>query len=249
MSASDLLARYGDFAIRLGIDLASIVLMSYSLYFRRHWRSDLLLSYVALNLGIFMVMSLLGVVRVDIAVGFGLFAILSIIRLRSSMVTQQEVGYYFVALVLGLVNGLDVDDRVLVVAINVLLLAVMLIFDSKALRQRSRRLDVHLDRVFINDAALVAELERRLGGRVEYHEVSEMSFVNGHMVVDVRLHPGPAVTEPNLDEQPFVKEKQSAHASASAPTEVLPGQRAVDPSLDGSAAGQSRHGARPDPLG
>ena len=44
-------------------------------------------------------MSVLTQVRVDIAVGFGLFAILSIIRLRSSAVTQQEVAYYFMALV------------------------------------------------------------------------------------------------------------------------------------------------------
>ena len=36
-------------------------------------------------------MSVLTQVRVDIAVGFGLFAILSIIRFRSSAVTQQEV--------------------------------------------------------------------------------------------------------------------------------------------------------------
>jgi hypothetical protein len=45
--------------------------------------------------------SLLTQVQVDLAVGFGLFAILSIIRLRSSAVTQREVAYYFLALVLG----------------------------------------------------------------------------------------------------------------------------------------------------
>ncbi len=82
----------------------AIFVMAYVLYFRRHWRADLLLSYVALNVGIFVTMSLLTKVRVDIAVGFGLFAILSIIRLRSSAVTQQEVAYYFIALVLGLVT-------------------------------------------------------------------------------------------------------------------------------------------------
>ena len=47
-----------------------------------------------------MAISLLTTVRVDIALGFGLFAILSIIGLRSTSVTQQEVAYYFVALVL-----------------------------------------------------------------------------------------------------------------------------------------------------
>jgi hypothetical protein len=119
---TDLLNRYGGLGTYLGLDLVAIFLMTYVLYFRRHWRADLLLSYVALNLGIFVTMSLLTQVRVDIAVGFGLFAILSIIRLRSSAVTQQEVAYYFIALVLGLVNGMGVPDRALVVGMNVVLM-------------------------------------------------------------------------------------------------------------------------------
>src|SRR6476646_939708 len=138
---------YADYAIDLLVDLLAIFLLAYVLYFRRHRRADLLLAYVALNIGIFVAMSLLGRVRVDIALGFGLFAILSIIRLRSSAVTQQEVAYYFVALVLGLVNGMGVPDRGLVVALNVVLLLTMLVFDSKVLRDRSRRMDVHLDGV------------------------------------------------------------------------------------------------------
>jgi Domain of unknown function (DUF4956) len=104
-------------------------------------------SYVALNIGIFVTMSLLTQVRVDIAVGFGLFAILSIIRLRSSAVTQQEVAYYFLALVLGLVNGMGVPDRGLVVAMNIVLLLTMLAVDSKPLRDRSERMDIRLDGV------------------------------------------------------------------------------------------------------
>jgi hypothetical protein len=163
MPTSDLLSRYGSFATNLGVDLVVIFVMTYVLYFRRHWRSDLLLSYVALNMGIFVVMSVLGSVRIDIAVGFGLFAILSIVRLRSSAVTQQEVAYYFVALVLGLVNGINVPDRTLLVAMNVLLLGIMLVFDSTPLRERSRRLEVNLKHVYTDEASLTAELERRLG--------------------------------------------------------------------------------------
>jgi hypothetical protein len=142
----DLLNRYGDILTYLGIDLVAIFVMTYVLYFRRHWRADLLLSYVALNVGIFVTMSLLTKVRVDIAVGFGLFAILSIIRLRSSAVTQQEVAYYFLALVLGLVNGMGVPDLGLVVGMNLVLLLTMLAVDSRLPRDRSRRMliDVRL---------------------------------------------------------------------------------------------------------
>ena len=155
-------AAYFDFAVDLVVNTSAIFLLAYALYFRRHRRADLLLGYVALNMGIFVAMSLLTTVRLDIALGFGLFAILSIIRLRSTSVTQQEVAYYFVALVMGLVNGMDIPDRRLVVLINALLLTAMAVVDSKALRERTRRLDVHLDAVHVDDASLVADLERLL---------------------------------------------------------------------------------------
>jgi hypothetical protein len=198
---TDQLNFYSGVATYLLLDLVAIFLMTYVLYFRRHWRADLLLSYVALNIGIFVAMSLLTRVRVDIAVGFGLFAILSIIRLRSSAVTQQEVAYYFIALVLGLVNGMGLPDRGLVVGMNVVLLLTMLAFDSKPLRDRSQRMDIRLDGVFTNDAALVAELERKLGGRVAYQEITEIDLIHGHMLIDVRLQPGPGVVDPPKPKQ------------------------------------------------
>ena len=68
MQNGDLVSTYGGIVTYLVLDLVAIFLMTYLLYFRRHWRADLLLSYVALNIGIFVTMSLLTQVRVDIAV-------------------------------------------------------------------------------------------------------------------------------------------------------------------------------------
>jgi len=192
---------YADYAIDLIVDAAAIFLLAYVLYFRRHRRADLLLGYVALNIGIFVAMSLLGKVRVDIALGFGLFAILSIIRLRSTSVTQQEVAYYFIALVMGLVNGLDIDDRRLVVIVNVLLIATMAIVDSRPMRDRARRMDVHLDVIHADDAALVADLERRLGGTVMHHEVNDVDYVRDTMIVDVRYRAGTVAAQEKVDDR------------------------------------------------
>lgn len=234
MELTDQLNFYSGVATYLLLDLVAIFLMTYVLYFRRHWRADLLLSYVALNIGIFVAMSLLTQVRVDIAVGFGLFAILSIIRLRSSAVTQQEVAYYFIALVLGLVNGMGVPDRGLVVAMNVLLLLTMLAFDSKLLRDRSRRMDIRLDGVYTNEAALVAELERKLGGRVAYQEITEIDLIHGHMLIDVRLQPGPGVVDPPKPKQ----HHQAADGATPAP--------GSDSTVDRETAAVSSFGGRYD---
>jgi uncharacterized protein DUF4956 len=207
-----MLAPYADYAIDLGINLLAISLLAYVLYFRRHQRADLLLAYVALNIGIFVAVSLLSTVRVDISLGFGLFAILSIIRLRSSAVTQQEVAYYFITLVLGLVNGLDLNNRVLVVGINAVLLLTMLVVDSRPLRERARRLDVTLDVVHAEDAALVADLERRLGGRVVHHQVNDVDYVRQTMLVDVRYQAGPEPATQPVDERSIEVTLDQVHA-------------------------------------
>ena len=232
-----------DYAIDLGIDLLSIFVLAYVLYFRRHRRADLLLSYVSLNIGIFVAMSLLGQVKVDIAVGFGLFAILSIIRLRSSAVTQQEVAYYFVALVMGLLNGMGVPDHGLVVALNVLLLVVMAVFDSRLLRDRSRRVDVQLKKLYTSDGALVADLERELGGRVMYHEVTEIDLGHHHTTVDVRYRPGTGIVR-ELDEADAL-EPDRPRVAITTPAAEAPEAERLDRvedlvSAGGGAGGQLR---------
>ena len=212
----DMFTMLTDFALDLGIDIVAIFVLAYVLYFRRHRRADLLLAYVSLNIGIFMVMSLLGSVRVDVALGFGLFAILSIIRLRSTSVTQQEVAYYFVALVLGLANGLNLDNRVLIVLVNVVLVLTMLAVDSQPLRDRARRLDVTLDKVHTDEAALVADLERRLGGTVMHHEVNEIDHTRGTMLVDVRYKVGSVQPEPSVPERRLEVTLDSVHTNDAA---------------------------------
>ena len=211
-----MLSNYADYVIDLGVDVVAILLLAHALYFRRHRRADLLLAYVALNIGIFVSMSLLTTVRVDIALGFGLFAILSIIRLRSTSVTQQEVAYYFVALVIGLVNGLDIDDRRFVVLINALLLTTMLVVDSRHFRDRARRMDVHLDVIHADDAALVADLERRLGGQVAHHEVNDIDYLRQTMTVDVRYRVGSRRATPAPDERRLEVTLDVVHADEAA---------------------------------
>ena len=238
------------FVIALGIDLVAIFLLAYALYFRRHRRADLLLAYVSLNIGIFLAMALLGSVRVDIALGFGLFAILSIIRLRSTSVTQQEVAYYFVALVLGLANGLQLESVALTVLVNAVLLLTMLVVDSRPLRARTRRLDVTLDTVHPDEASLVADLERRLRGTVLYHDVNEIDHVRGTMLVDVRYRAGAQETAPAVPERRLEVTLDVVHTGDAALVADLErrlgGRRSLgsrDGAGDGDRGDGGRHGA------
>jgi hypothetical protein len=90
----------------LATDVLAIALLAYAIYSRCYHRRDLLVAYIALNIGVLATTVLLTGAEA-LGIGLGLFGILSFIRLRSDQITQEEVAYYCIALALGLVNGLQ----------------------------------------------------------------------------------------------------------------------------------------------
>ena len=190
----------------LGLDLAAIATLAYGIYFRRHRRRDLLGAYVALNLGVFCAVTLLATQRVSAGLAFGLFGILSIVRLRSSSMAQEEVGYFFVALTLGLVNGLGFANLAVSLVLDAVLLAAMFVADHPRLAAGVERRSVVLDAVHADPAALRADLERRLGGRVLRAVVTDVDYVQGTTRCDVRFRasgaPAAALPMPARDAAP-----------------------------------------------
>ncbi|QWF83138.1 DUF4956 domain-containing protein [Amycolatopsis sp. CA-230715] len=178
--------------LHLAADLVTMVVLAYGIYARRHHRRDLACAYLALSLGVCVAVSLLLSISSASALGLGLFGVLSIIRLRSDSITQQEVAYYFVALVVGLVNGVPSADWRLVAVFDVLLPAVLYLTDHPSATAATTRCTVVLEMAVTDDRALVAELQHRLGGTVVRHSVSEVDYVREVTVVDVRLRPHPA---------------------------------------------------------
>lgn len=167
-------------------DLVAIGLLAYGTYFRRYHRRDLLLAYVALNVGVLAVTAMLAGSGAGVGLGLGLFGILSIIRLRSDSITQEEVAYYFVALALGLVNGLHPGPFWVAPVLSLLLVALMYVVDHPRLTLRSRRQRVVLDRAYPDLREAGAALEQLLRAEIRYFVVLDLDLVTDTTVVDVR---------------------------------------------------------------
>ncbi|QVQ51722.1 DUF4956 domain-containing protein [Spiractinospora alimapuensis] len=177
------------------INLFSIAVLSAAIYYRRHHRPDLMLAYIALNVGVFTASALMMSQQVGMAVAFGLFGVLSILRLRSEEINHREVGYFFVALALGLVNGIGSSMPLLMLGLNLLLLATMFVADHPRVGRRMERRLLMLDTVHHDDASLRADLRQRLGGEILRVDVSMVDYVRDTMRVDVRFRvPRPQAT-------------------------------------------------------
>lgn len=176
--------------IFVAADLVAIMVLTFGMYLRRHRRRDLVVSYLGINVGVLAVATALSSSGAGVGLGLGLFGVLSIIRLRSTELSQHEVAYYFSALALGLIAGLGVDPLWLSLSLMALILVVMFVGDNPRVLPKYRQQSVILDQAIADPAALKARLEEVLGGTVHTVIVQCLDLVNDKTHVDVRFEVG-----------------------------------------------------------
>ncbi|MGW2835311.1 DUF4956 domain-containing protein [Streptomyces sp. NPDC001286] len=97
-----------DLMTRGGLDVVALLVLVGWLYRRRPSVPAMPLVLAGLNIGLFAAMSTISAGKFPAGVGFGLFGILSLVRLRSAAFTLRDVAYTFVTLVIALCTGLPV---------------------------------------------------------------------------------------------------------------------------------------------
>lgn len=166
-----------DLSLRLLIDLVAVTALAYGLYYRRHRRRELLTVYTAFNVGVFIVVTAISVGEIAVAVGFGLFAVLAMIRLRSEPYSHAEFAYFFLALVVALACGVDLGSLPLTAGLCTLALVTALVVDRPGLLPPVRRLEVTLELTFSGHDALRRHLEERLAADIVDATVLEIDYV------------------------------------------------------------------------
>jgi len=140
---------------------------------------------------VFVLLIVMSIIRTDfnLAVGFGLFALLSLIQIRSAQFTKTETAYVFGAIALAVINGAGISDITFMLICNfVVVLASWFIgywsLEHSAnlitvdnVRKMSVTLD-HIDSAAIGDrAAMDAHLAQQLGHPIQSFEIKKIDYV------------------------------------------------------------------------
>jgi hypothetical protein len=168
------------------IDVLAIVVLTFGIYFPRHRRKDMLVAFLAINIGVLGITQALSSAQISAGLGLGLFGVLSIIRLRSSEMDQQEIAYYFAALALGLLGGFPVSPSWLSPALMGATVAAIFIADHPALFSHYRSHLITLDKAYTNESTLRLRLEQLLDAKVHRVTVRKIDLVNDTTIVDVQ---------------------------------------------------------------
>ncbi len=172
-------AEAANLLIRAAADLLTLLILVGLLYRPQKSVPSMPLVLCALNLGLFTAVTAFISVGdvVTGGLGFGLFALLSMLRLRSAAFTIKDVAYTFVVLIIGLVNALPIDDWVLLGTANVGLVLVMAIADTRRSVKATQVMSMRLDNVYVDPIELRAELEHRLPVSIQSMRLTNVDYV------------------------------------------------------------------------
>ena len=177
-------------------DLVAVCVLVFGLFLPRHRKPELVVAILTANVGVLAVAAALSSSTIGAGLGLGLFGILSIIRLRSQELTQSEIAYYFAALTLGLLGGLDQAPSWVDLALMGGVLLAIGVGDAGWVRGRGLVSQVLVDRAFIDPADAAAYLGTTYGLQTTAVKILRTDLVNDTTSVEVRQTPTGARSAP-----------------------------------------------------
>lgn len=175
-------------------------------YYPKSRRKDFAITFMLFSTAVFLLLFFMKSVGIDVSIGLGLFMIFGIIRYRTEMVPIREMTYLFITIAMAVINGsnLMVSYAEQLLA-NILIIGVLAVLEIFVMRGRKATKLVCYERIELirpeRRRELIADLETRLGHKVERVDVGNVDFLRD--VAYLKVHYTPAqdeepMTEPTL---------------------------------------------------
>lgn len=172
-----------SFALGLAFNLAVALLVVRVIYYPTTHNKSYVFTFLAFNTVIFLVLSFMASFEIGIGVGFGLFAIFSILRYRTETIPIREMTYLFIISALPIMNSASLRGNIWpqLIAANAAVLAVMFVLEKGwGFRYASSRPVVYEKIELVHPerrSELIADLQARTGLKITHVAVGKMDFV------------------------------------------------------------------------
>ena len=168
------------FAVNLLVALVIIRLI----YYPTSPNKNYVFTYLAFNTVIYFVMSFLTSAELSLGVGFGLFAIFSVLRYRTSTMSTREMTYLFVVIALPVMNSLVMRENVwgILLAVNAVVAGVLFVLEREWGFHFESSQSIRYDRIELitpqNQTLLLQDLRLRTGLPIKRVAIGRLNFLN-----------------------------------------------------------------------
>lgn len=198
--------KIGELGIRFALNLLVCWLLVHFFYYKKSRRRDYYFTFIVFSSAMLTLLYIMGNVEVGVGLTLGLFAIFGVIRYRTETVPIREMTYLFIIIALAAVNGLAPLYHVVDLAsaphyvlswgnvgvmalVNCLMLLLVWVLESESLVKHTTTKLVQYDRIELivpeKREELIADLQKRLGVKVENVEIGHVDFLKDSAMIKV----------------------------------------------------------------
>jgi len=183
---------FGNFILSFGFNFLIALLVVRFIYYPSTHNKPYVFTFLGFNTVIYFVLSFMANIAVSVGVGFGLFAIFSILRYRTDPIPIREMTYLFIISALPLMNTAAVTGTVWpqLIAANLVIVVIMLVLERGwGFHYESSKQIVYEKIELIRPdcrAELLADLEKRTGLKIKRIAIGKVDFL--HDVANLKIY-------------------------------------------------------------
>lgn len=183
-----------EMLIRLIINTVSITVIVRAFYYPKIKRRDYYFTFTLVGLSIFMLIYLMGGVKLKIGFALGLFAIFGIIKYRTEQVPIREMTYLFVIISVAAINGLATRISYFeLLMVNLIFIVTLAVCENTVWLKHVPTKLITYDNVKLvspdKEEELKADLEKRLGLKIIRVEVGNVDFLKDSAMIKIYYEP------------------------------------------------------------
>jgi hypothetical protein len=177
--------------IGFAINLAIVLIIVRFIYYPRQRNKKYVFTFVVFNTIIFFVMNFLNNAEISVGVGFGMFAIFSILRYRAKTIPIREMTYLFVLIALPVLNAILLDGQYFgqFAVVNSAMVVVLLVFEFGWGFHYEKRKTIIYERIDMirpeNWPYLLEDLKQRTGLPIRRITIGKLNFLRDSVVIHI----------------------------------------------------------------
>jgi len=195
-----MLTEFTNFVLGAGFNLAVALLIVRFIYYPVTQEKKYVFTFLAFNTIIYFVLGLLSSSNLSVGVGFGLFAIFSVLRYRTDELPIREMTYLFIIIALPVMNSILISNGSLaqLVAANGVMVILLYLLEKGFGFHFEQSKKITYEKIELitpaNQAQLLADLRQRTGLPVKRTEVGRIDFLRD--TAEIRIYFDEPVSQP-----------------------------------------------------
>jgi len=176
---------------RFVIALIFLFILIRVIYFRYSRKEKFLFSFFLMGIIAFFIVSILRSVYIEMGMGFGLFAVFGLLRLRTRNFTEKDMAYTFTTFGIAVINSLKLVKFPLlgVLAINIIIVLAAYILEEFVLKYKIETHEIIYNKLELlkpgNKEKLMQDVSLKTGKEISRIKIRRINYKRKRALLDI----------------------------------------------------------------